>query len=66
MTPMYEIWQSHQPEGNTWGNCWEGNERVLLPLAWAKSYAEELAEQSGLPTEVRNRNHQVKAKFGAN
>lgn len=66
MTIKYEVWQSQQPEGYTWGNCWEGNEPVLLPLAWAKAYASELAERSGLPTEVRNRKHQVKAKFGIN
>jgi hypothetical protein len=47
--------------------CWEGNHKVALPLPKAKAYAAELAELSGLPTEVRGcgRNYnKIKAVFG--
>jgi hypothetical protein len=64
MTPLYEVWQSHQPEGYTWSSCWQDYERVLLPIAWAKAYASELTERSGFPTEVRGKKHKVKAQFG--
>ena len=64
MTPLYEVWQACEPEGYVWGNCWEDNDRVLLPLPWARAYASELAELSGLPTEVRGKNSRVRAEFG--
>lgn len=53
MTPVYEVWQATDSNGSTWGVCWEGYTKVVLPLPRAKAYAAELAEQSGCPTEVR-------------
>jgi len=67
MTPLYEVWQAIWPEGHGWMACWEGNHKVALPLPRAKAYAAELAELSGLPTEVRGcgRNYnKIKAVFG--
>ena len=73
MTPLYEVWQalpgSQIPNGEwqSWGSCWEGYEKIQLPLPWAKAYAAELAELFGLPTEVRGtgKNYRkIKAVFG--
>jgi hypothetical protein len=47
-----------------WGACWDANGQVKLPLEPAKGYAKALARVSGLPTEVRGKNHQVKVSFG--
>ena len=66
MIPLYEVWQANDPNGFTWGVCFEGYTRVALPLPWAKAYAAELAERSGHPTEVRGigKNYRkVKAYF---
>ena len=66
MIPLYEVWQANDPNGFTWGVCFEGHTRIALPLPWAKSYAAELAERSGYPTEVRGvgKNYaKIKASF---
>jgi len=63
MIPLYEVWQGTDASGSCWGNCWEQFDRVLLPSAWAKAYAEELAELSKLPTQVRGKNHRVVAEY---
>jgi hypothetical protein len=70
MKPLYKVWQalsgSQAPNGEyqCWGACWEGNVLVQLPIAEARAYARELTRVSKLPTEVRNKHHQVKATFG--
>lgn len=53
MIPLYEVWQATDPNGFTWGVCFEGYDKVKLPLLWAKGYAAELADLSGHSTEVR-------------
>jgi hypothetical protein len=70
MKSLYEVWQatggSQAPNGEwqCWGACWDANGQVKLPLGPAKGYAKALAQVSGLPTEVRGKNHKVKAMFG--
>ena len=71
MTFLYEVWQATGPdsqapngEWQVWGACWDANGQVKLPLEPAKGYAKALARVSGLPTEVRGKNHQVKVSFG--
>jgi len=69
MIPLYSVWQGDEFAKNpclmgTWGQVWSGCNKVELPLPWAKEYAKELSEISGLPVEVRNRNHRVHAKYG--
>ena len=78
MIPVYEIWSgvgetTLSPGFNgcsQWAPAvWESDnnhERVKLPLYWAKAYATELTELSGMPTEVRGtgKNYRkIKASF---
>jgi hypothetical protein len=70
MTPLYEVWQSADPQGFGWGKVWQDFEPVRLPLPWAREYARELFELEGLPVEVRgtgpdNWRH-ARVQFGAN
>jgi hypothetical protein len=72
MIPLYEVWVATgeptlSPGFNgysSWAPAYYGDyERVRLPLAWAKGYAERLSKKVKRPVEVRNRNHKVRATF---
>jgi len=64
MTSLYEVWQATEPLGHSWGVCWEGHNKVLLPLTWARAYAKELSQLSGVPTQVRGKKHKIKVTYG--
>ena len=70
MIPLYTVWGGTSEickNPNTigvWVQIWEGNDKVELPLPWAKAYAQELSIKCNLPVEVRNRHHKIRAVYG--
>jgi len=69
MEKLYEVWQSHDPQGYGWCQLWQDLEPVRLPLPWAREYARELFERQGLPVQLRSFGPRAKGKvyagFGA-